>query len=296
MRIDFLSSYNHVQKLVRQAKPESEEIAPFEPPSEPVKVLQPIEHTGTIAPPVRADLRASLKLPDASLLLPELQPETLPQPSAPPVKEPEQSVKSPTGVQGRYVKLSDPFKGMSADERSEVVGKLVADAGEEHGIDPALSLSVIKAESNFNAVAVSSDGHASKGLMQLLDSTGKEMMSRLGKEDERYSPFDPELNVDLGVGYLKHLHQVFSSETELGGNLKSVPAANSTSLEKLAVAAYNAGEGRVAAAQQRAARAGLDPSRYEAIERYLPETTQDYVKRVINSRLHFVSQSNGSEG
>jgi len=48
-----------------------------------------------------------------------------------------------------------------------------------------------------------------------------------------------------------------------------------------AVAAYNAGEGRVARAQARAAAAGGDPTRFTDVRRFLPGTTQGYVDRVV---------------
>ena len=149
-------------------------------------------------------------------------------------------------------------------------------------------MAVVARESSFNPKAVSSDGHASKGLFQLLDRTGRDLLNRLGLESE-YKPFDPEQNVYLGVGYLRHLHDIFSKETELPNRTTTVVAANTSSLEKLAVAAFNAGEGRVASAQQRALQAGKDPSQYDHIEDYLPESTQQYVSRVLEAKAQFAS-------
>ncbi len=156
---------------------------------------------------------------------------------------------------------------------------VIVEAGKKHGVDPSLSLSVALAESSLNPKAVSSDGLESKGLFQLLDSTGKHLLERSGEQGP-YDPFNPQLNVDLGVGYLRYLHDLFSKDSELPNKLRTSAAANSSSLEKLAVAAFNAGEGRVASAQQRAQSAGLDPSVYENVEPYLPETTKEYVKKV----------------
>jgi soluble lytic murein transglycosylase-like protein len=87
--------------------------------------------------------------------------------------------------------------------------------------------------------------------------------------------------MELGVKHLRKLHDFFSSSTELTSNLATVPAANSASLEKLAVAAFNAGEGRVASAQDRAQRAGKDPADYAQVAPYLPDSTQEYVERVM---------------
>ena len=106
----------------------------------------------------------------------------------------------------------------------------------------------------------------------------------------RYNPFNPGLNVELGIGYLRRLHDIFSTETELPNRIKTIPAANSSSLEKLAVAAFNAGEGRVASAQARALKAGKQAGIYEEIREYLPEITQQYVDRVMVSRATFESR------
>lgn len=301
MRVDFLGSFQQVQKLIqaRAAKePVPTDFGAMMQQSEANKPPQLAESNQQIidvpaiqkaiadAPKARYDFSKPEFLAPAPAAI-EVAPVV-----APAVKEPPISVKTPSGLSGRLVKIEDPFAGLDKLEKREVVARLVSVAGAEHGIDPALSLGVIKAESNFNPIAVSSDGYASKGLMQLLDSTGKEMMGRLGV-DQNYTPFDPEQNIDLGVGYLARLHNLFQSSSELGGNLKTFAAANSSSLEKLAVAAYNAGEGRVASAQQRANRAGKDPSIYENVEAYLPETTREYVKRVLSTRNDIISSSKG---
>lgn len=167
------------------------------------------------------------------------------------------------------------------------VAKLVTEAGERHGVDPALSMAVVSAESSFNPSAVSSDGFESKGLFQLLDSTGKTLLERADEPTTGYDPFDPDKNVDLGVGYLRYLHEVFNKPTPLGRNLTTVPAASSAQLEKFAVAAFNAGEGRVAYAQSQAQRRGKDPSNFENVNPYLPEITQRYVQKVLFERDEF---------
>jgi soluble lytic murein transglycosylase-like protein len=144
-------------------------------------------------------------------------------------------------------------------------------------------MAVVSAESSFNPNAISNDGHESKGLMQLLDSTGRAQLN-LAEVSQEYDPFHPPLNVDLGVQYLRQLHDMFGTQTSITNQLSTIPAANSSSLEKLAVAAYNAGQGRVASAQQRAARAGNDAAEYSVVEPYLPQSTQEYVKRVMQRR------------
>ena len=90
-----------------------------------------------------------------------------------------------------------------------------------YGVDPSLVRAVIRHESDFNPYAVSPKG--AQGLMQLMPGTA----SSMGVSD----PFDPEQNIAGGVGFLRHCLDCFG---------QNVP---------LAVAAYNAGPGRVARSQ-----------------------------------------------
>ena len=205
------------------------------------------------------------------------------------VNEAAPSVKTPTMLSAKRVQTRT--RVVSEGEINRIQG-MVQDAGRRHGIDPALSMGVIAAESGFDAQAVSQDGHASKGLFQLLDRTGLHLHGKLGSSDA-YDPFNISQNVDLGVSYLRHLHELFSTERELPNGLKTAAAANSASLEKLAVAAFNAGEGRVASAQARASAQGADPRDYAQVEQYLPKTTQEYVERVLRSRSVFDAERVG---
>ncbi len=94
----------------------------------------------------------------------------------------------------------------------------IADASEKYGVEQELIRAVIMAESDFDPYAVSEAG--ALGLMQLMPKTAE----RMGVED----CFDPIQNIDGGVRYLKILHERFDDT-------------------RLAVAAYHAGENRVAA-------------------------------------------------
>lgn len=95
--------------------------------------------------------------------------------------------------------------------------EMLANAGQEHNIDEDLLASVVKAESNFNAHAVSRAG--AQGLMQLMPRTAND----LGVKDS----FEPGQNVRGGSTYLDALL------TRYHDNLA------------LALAAYNAGPAAV---------------------------------------------------
>ena len=119
--------------------------------------------------------------------------------------------------------------------RRRAVEHEVAAAAERHGVDPLLVHSVIRVESNYNPVAVSPKGAA--GLMQLIPATAR----RFGVTDS----FDVHDNIEAGVKYLKYLQEMFGND-------------------RLAVAAYNAGESAV--------------MRYGGVPPY--RETMNYVKRV----------------
>ena len=161
-------------------------------------------------------------------------------------------------------------------------------ASQKVGLDPSLAMAVVKAESGFNVRAVSSDGHYSKGLFQLLDTTGKHLLSRAETPtDQDYDPFDPDLNIQLGTSYLRYLHDIFRTPTQLPNARTTKSAADDKSLEQLAVAAFNAGEGRVAAAQHRTEQAGKDPAHYDNVAPFLPRSTREYVARVVGGKRLF---------
>jgi len=83
-------------------------------------------------------------------------------------------------------------------------------------LQPELVAAVVSAESDFRPKLIS--GKNAQGLMQLIPSTGR----LLGVND----PFDPESNVAAGAKYLRYLMDRFEDP-------------------RVAIAAYNAGEGNV---------------------------------------------------
>lgn len=197
-----------------------------------------------------------------------------------------------TDLPAAPINLEPQVVNVKADAES-VLEEIIANAGKKHGIDPSLSIAVARAESSLNPQAISKDGHHSKGMFQLLDTTGRELMERLDV-DGAYTPFDPAQNADLGVGYLRRLHELFSKEADLGFNLKTSPVKSSDDLEKVAVAAFNAGEGNVARAQRTAKSLGKDPGLYSSIAPHLPTSTRAYVERVsaLKARIDSTDDDN----
>lgn len=97
------------------------------------------------------------------------------------------------------------------------VDALIRLAALSHDMEEALLRAVIDVESRFNPKARSSRG--AMGLMQLMPGTAR----RFGVRDA----YDPMQNIDGGTRYLKELLRMFAGDV------------------RLALAAYNAGEGAV---------------------------------------------------
>ncbi len=180
--------------------------------------------------------------------------------------------------------LDSIIKHSSFEGKSKEVKDIIRIAGQYHGVDPNLALAVAQTESSLRADVVSKDGHNTKGIFQLLDSTAHNMMQRFNMKD-KYQPFDSKMNSHLGVGYLRYLHDIFSTETKINNRLSTYAANSQTDLEKIALSAYNAGEGKVIQAQTKAENAGLTPGKFEDIKQFLPRTTRDYVNKVDGYKL-----------
>jgi membrane-bound lytic murein transglycosylase MltF len=145
------------------------------------------------------------------------------------------------------------------------------------GVAPELSVAVARAESNLDRGARSTDG-LSFGTFQMTRATANEMQRRISAGKVTRPPGSDD--VALGVGYLRYLQDLFSRGGRLGGALKTVAVGDPSERQLFTVAAYNAGEGRVAQAQAKARAAGGDPTRFAEVRRYLPSTTRAYVQRV----------------
>lgn len=133
------------------------------------------------------------------------------------------------------------------EKRQNEMKNLINELAKKHQVDASLVHAVITVESAYRSEVVSNKGAI--GLMQLMPTTA----SALNVND----PFDPALNIDGGVRYLRQMLTYFN------GN------------EALALAAYNAGP--------------------EAVKKYhytippYPET-QNYVNRVLAYRGHYQNE------
>lgn len=124
----------------------------------------------------------------------------------------------PTADIVNYEKIESPTTPVPSVPPAVTLEEVISSASSRNHLDPDLVVSLIRAESGFNAKAISSKG--AQGLMQLMPQTAAEL--GVG------NPLDPVANVEGGTQYLRKLLDLYQND-----------------LIK-ALAAYNAGPGRVA--------------------------------------------------
>ncbi|MGG4035322.1 lytic transglycosylase domain-containing protein [Paenibacillus cisolokensis] len=156
--------------------------------------------------------------------------------------------------------VSAGYEAMSAEAtnaESAPFDHLIEGAAARYGVDPALVRAVIATESNFRPDAVSSAG--AKGLMQLMDDTAR----GLGVADS----FDPAQNIDGGTRYLSFLLRKYDGD------------------ELVALAAYNAGPGRID-------RLGIRTNEQLIAQMHLlPGETRRYIGKVTEAKARYSAGS-----
>jgi len=130
----------------------------------------------------------------------------------------------------------------------------------KNNLDPYLVASLIRQESEFDATVVS---YANAwGLMQLLPATGKQMAHAEGLKNFQTSQLlDPNTNIKLGTRYLRQLMDKFGGVPEY------------------ALAAYNAGDGRVEDWRASGPYGGMD----EFVESIPFTQTREYVQAILRN-------------
>jgi soluble lytic murein transglycosylase-like protein len=142
-----------------------------------------------------------------------------------------------------------PFlAGMGSADLRKLYHPIIKKAAEKHRIDTELIHVVIRAESNYDAFAISTAG--AMGLMQLMPATARQY--GVG------NVFDPAQNIEGGVRYLKDLVRLYNGQT------------------KLVLAAYNAGQEAVRKYK------GIPP--YPETKSYIAGIMKSYKKPTVSSK------------
>ena len=131
--------------------------------------------------------------------------------------------------------------------------------------DWRLLSALIYTESKFSLTAESRRG--AFGLMQIVPEPG-----------ERDALLDPQNNLEHGTAHLRRLQRLFLNRGMEPGE----------DLDRIVVAAYNAGEGRMTDLMALAELKGLDPTRWESIREVIPLMAEhaDSIETVARGRFH----------
>lgn len=136
-------------------------------------------------------------------------------------------------------------------------------SSKDNGLDPALVAGVIRQESNFNPQATSPAG--ARGLMQLMPAVGQQLAAQKGIGP--WNPdllYDPDVSIKLGTAHLSTLVRKYPEVAK-------------------ALAAYNAGESRVA---KWSTKTGANDA--EVFTERIPFVeTRDYVRTILRNRAYY---------
>ena len=142
----------------------------------------------------------------------------------------------------------------SKDRNLSGVHSVIEETARRYDVDPLLVRSIVEVESAYNPYAISAKG--ALGLMQLIPSTAR----RYGVGDA----FDVRQNVEGGVKYFRYLQDLFGED-------------------RLAIAAYNAGENAVL-------KYGTVPP-YPETEQYVHKVGKRYVDAKARAPRKVVAQT-----
>lgn len=132
----------------------------------------------------------------------------------------------------------------------------ILEASEEHGVEPTLVAAVIREESRFDPKVESEQG--AYGLMQIQPETARFISERSGIAGDYRGP---NANIRMGTWYLSYLRSRYEDD------------------ERLVLAAYNSGEGRVDA--------WISDESFDVASDIPFEETRDYVEDVIESEKNY---------
>lgn len=157
----------------------------------------------------------------------------------------------------KHLDQLDYYQGMRTKSGVE---NMIRRYAREYDVNPSMISAVIARESHYDPYAES--GVGARGLMQIMEDTGKWIASRQGNKDYQYEHlFDPDLNIRFGAWYLAYLSDIYQ------GNPVMIAAA------------YHAGSNNVNLWALKYA----DDERYLTMEQIPTEDTKDYVRKVMNA-------------
>jgi membrane-bound lytic murein transglycosylase MltF len=195
----------------------------------------------------------------------------------------------------QWIKAETPHKKEALENASRHFDR--SDALTVHTLE-----AIYGQESSFGQFRRTRNIKGAAGDFQLEKKTATRMgLTVSDKNDQR---FDVDDSSAAAAKYLKTLDHAFSKEIKLSGKLKTTAIPNPTERVKFSVASYNAGEGRIAKAQQMTRKAGGNPQKWDDVKEHLEDAgatsekaneIRDYVDKVIAYEKEFAKKSKANK-
>ena len=154
-------------------------------------------------------------------------------------------------------------------------------------------------ESSFGTMLGTRGSAGAAGHFHLKPDTARRYGLSVSKNNDQR--FNLDYASSAAARYLKDLNTMFSEKTTLlKGVVETSPVKSASERKTFTLGAYNAGEGRVATAQQLAEKAGKNPALWSDVEPFLEsagaegtlaDQTRQYVRQVPLSEAEFAQKS-----
>ncbi len=152
------------------------------------------------------------------------------------------------------------------------------------------TLEAVYGQENSFGILMGKRGSArAAGHFQFEPKTAKRYGLTVAKGNDQR--FDIDRAASAAARYLKDLHTWFGKRTTLSEGLQTIPVQSISERKKFVLGAFNAGEGRIAAAQRLAEKSGKNPQLWEDIARHLPKETLQYIEKVPRYEAEFTLKS-----
>ena len=187
-------------------------------------------------------------------------------------------------------------------QETEHKRKALEKASKHFDENDSLTVNLLEAiygqESSFGINRGTRGSENAAGDFRLIKKTAKRMGLTVSKNNDQR--FDIDEASWAAAKYLKMLDVYFSRETVLIDDLKTVAIQDCVKRKNFSVAAYNAGEGSIARAQQEAQKAEKNPQVWSEVKDFLeaagvtPDKVKEilhYVDNVINYEIEFSKKS-----
>lgn len=188
------------------------------------------------------------------------------------------------------------------DRETDHIRKALENASKHFDANDSLTVNTLEAvygqESSFGTLTGNRGIEGAAGHFKLQAPTAARYGLTVSKDNDQR--FDIDYASSAAARYLKDLNTFFGKKTNLGIGFDTVAVHDISERKKFVLAAYNAGEGRIARAQRLAEKAGKNPELWADVAEFLKAAgadadkvieTRGYVEKVPSYEAEFAIKS-----